>query len=81
MLARIAGKNRGRKPIFNEAGMDVILGMKIAGVPVPQIAREVGVSRATIYKYLAKCVVFRRIDRVAEVTSNSEEGRILANLV
>jgi DNA invertase Pin-like site-specific DNA recombinase len=47
-----AGKRRGRKPVFNEQDIDVIRGKAIAGVPKIRIAKQYGVSKATIYKYL-----------------------------
>ena len=57
-MAKMAGKRR-RKPIFNEADTDVILGKKIAGMTVSRIVREMGVSRTKIHKYFA---ALKRVD-------------------
>ena len=51
-LAKMAGKYRGRKPVLNESDLIVVRGKIIAGVPVTRIARELGVSRQTVYSYL-----------------------------
>lgn len=51
-LAKMAGKYRGRKPALNESDLIVVRGKIIAGVPVTRIARELGVSRQTVYSYL-----------------------------
>lgn len=53
MMAKMAGKRKGRKPLFNQADVDVIRGKVIAGVSKERIAREMGVCRATVFKYLA----------------------------
>jgi DNA invertase Pin-like site-specific DNA recombinase len=53
-LARRAGKYKGRKKVVDvDAGdLDVIRGKVIAGVTKARIAREMGISRQSLYKYL-----------------------------
>lgn len=53
-LAKLAGRYKGRKPVLNERDLDVIKGKVIAGVSKARIAREMGVSRQSLYKYLAE---------------------------
>ena len=51
-LAKLAGKYHGRKPVLNQQDVEVILGKKLAGIPITRIAAELGVSRQSVYAYL-----------------------------
>ena len=50
--ARAAGERayRGRKPSFSRAQMTAVRDLLGAGNPIASIAREVGLSRQTIYR-------------------------------
>jgi DNA invertase Pin-like site-specific DNA recombinase len=52
-LAKQKSKYKGRKSVFNDEDAALIREKKEAGVPIARIAKEMKVSRATIYKYLA----------------------------
>ena len=48
------GKFKGRKPTLSEEDVKVMCGKIAAGIPKALIARQLGVSRATLYSYLKK---------------------------
>ena len=48
--AEAPGKYRGRKPAFTQAQMQTVLDLLGKGVGPAQVAREAGVSRATVYR-------------------------------
>jgi len=52
-LAKLAGKYKGRKPVLNQQDIDEIRGKLAAGVSKSRVSREMGVSRQSLYKYLA----------------------------
>ena len=51
-LAKKAGKYKGRRQVLDAAGLDVIKGKLCAGMSKARVAREMGISRETLYKYL-----------------------------
>jgi len=51
--AKAAGKYRGRPPVSNKY-LDNALKMIDQGVPKAQVARDLGIGRATLYRLLAK---------------------------
>ena len=53
-LARRDGRYKGRKPVIAAADLDMIKGKILAGIGKARIARELGVSRQSLYKYLAE---------------------------
>ncbi|MCX2946711.1 TetR family transcriptional regulator [Lentzea sp. NEAU-D7] len=49
---RPRGRNGGRRPALTEPQSQQVREMYAAGRPVPEIAEEIGVSRATVYRCL-----------------------------
>ncbi|WP_446425064.1 recombinase family protein [Mailhella sp.] len=55
-VAKAKGKYKGRKPTLSAEQRNLLLMKHKEGVRVSDLAREYGVTRATIYKYLAEKV-------------------------
>lgn len=53
-IAKRDGRYKGRKPVLNQQDRDVVRGKILAGVPKSVIARELGVSRTSLYAYIAE---------------------------
>ncbi len=51
-LAKLRGAYRGRKPALNRAQAAELRRRAEAGEPKAALAREFGISRATVYEYL-----------------------------
>lgn len=51
-LAKERGAYAGRKPVFTKESFKEVMAKVKANVPKAQIAREHGISRETLYKYL-----------------------------
>ena len=51
-LAKLRGAYRGRKPALNRAQAIELCRRAEAGEPKAALAREFGISRATVYEYL-----------------------------
>lgn len=52
LAAKVSGKYKGRSPTARQKGSDVIAA-KAAGVGASAIARQLGISRASVYRILA----------------------------
>lgn len=52
-LAKAKGKYKGRKQALTPEQVEELKGMKKAGHPIAQLAKRYGVSRQTVYNYLA----------------------------
>lgn len=50
--AKLRGSTFGRPPALSETGRRRALALKAQGMPVPQIAAEIGVGRSTLYRHL-----------------------------
>ena len=59
--ARARGKHIGRKPKLGDRDVKELLRLYEEGVPIKRIADRLGVSRATIYRYLKKLGYTRAI--------------------
>ncbi len=55
-VAKAKGKYKGRKPTLSAEQRNTLLMKHKEGVRVSDLAREYGVTRATIYKYIAETV-------------------------
>lgn len=53
-IAKAAGKYKGGKPKLNGAQVEQLKTRVAAGVPKAAVARELGISRETLYSYLAE---------------------------
>ena len=52
--AKKRGAYKGRAPAMNETSIEQAREMVVMGVPKADVARRLGVSRATLYRYLTK---------------------------
>lgn len=52
-IAKAAGKYRGGKPKLGPAQVELLKARVAAGVPKAAVARELGISRETLYTYLS----------------------------
>lgn len=53
-IAKIAGKYKGRKRILYDDGIEKLKGLMLTRKSKSEIAKELGMSRFTLYKYLNK---------------------------
>ena len=53
-IAKAAGRYKGGKPKLNAAQVEQLKTRVAAGVPKAAVARELGISRETLYSYLAE---------------------------
>lgn len=53
-LAKAQGNDKGRKQILGLAAITQLQARAAAGAPKAQLARELGISRETLYRYLRR---------------------------